>query len=187
MKRSEKKDYLVSVAHALFNEHGYHAVGIDKIIAKAGVAKTTLYRHFKSKDDLIVAVLRKADAQTRNAMRQYVDADERQESLLATFDYLLQWFRGDNFYGCPFMGAAKEYCDAGSPVRREAEMHKRLTVAYFEELARREGYVSPTAVAKEINLLHEGATAIAQINGEATSALEAKSIASRLIRSYEKA
>jgi len=186
MKRAEKKDHLVSVAHALFNEHGYHAVGIDKIVAKAGIAKTTLYRHFKSKDDLIVAVLRNVDAQTREAMRQFVNADKRQDSLLATFDYLLQWFEAADFYGCPFMGAAKEYCDAGSPVRREAEMHKRLTVAYFEELARREGYHSPTAVAKEINLLHEGATAVAQVKGDATSALDAKSIASRLISGYEK-
>ena len=61
MKRAEKREHLIDVATRLFNRLGYHAAGIDQVIAEAGLAKTTLYRHFKSKEDLIVAVLRRLD------------------------------------------------------------------------------------------------------------------------------
>jgi len=175
----------VRIAHELFNQYGYHAVGVDQIIAEAGIAKTTLYRHFKSKDDLIVAVLRMVDERTREAMRKMADGERGQSPLLATFDFLEQWFQSD-FYGCPFMGAAKEYCDPGSSVHREATMHKRLTTAYFEELARKDGFAAPKAVAEEINLLHEGAISVAQIAGDPAAAREAKSVARRLLTAYEK-
>ena len=186
MKRAEKKDHLVAVAQRLFSEHGYHGVGVDQIIAEAGVAKTTLYRHFRSKDELIVAVLRKVDDETRNAMRKRADAEQDQSPLLATFDFLENWFQSGDFHGCPFLGAAKEYCDPGNPVHREAAMHKRLALAYFEELARREQFRDPKAVAAEINLLHEGATAVAHISRDGGPAREAKSIAARLLDRYER-
>ena len=186
MKRAEKRQHLVSVARELFNEHGYHAVGVDQITAEAGVAKTTLYRHFKSKEDLIVEVLRTVDEQTREDMRRTVDRTTKQIGLLSTFDFLKEWFESDDYFGCPFIGAAKEYCDPGSPVNREAALHKRLVLAYFEELAHKEGFASPKQVAEEINLLHEGATAVAQITRNAAVATEAKSTAARLLAGLDR-
>ena len=183
MKRAQKREHLIEVATALFTRCGYHASGIDQVIAEAGIAKTTLYRHFKSKDDLIVAVLQRLDKQYRDAMRQAVDRQgpDPKRKLLATFDFLEDWFRDNSFYGCPFMSAASEYNVRSDPVFQEALLHKRLMLAYFEELARAAGLDEPERVAGEINLLHEGATAVAQINGDPATARQAKAVAALLI------
>ena len=185
MKRSQKREHLVDVAAALFNRLGYHATGIDHVIAEAGIAKTTLYRHFKSKEDLIVAVLRRLDEQYRDDLRRFVDgsAGRPEQKLLATFDFLERWFGEKSFFGCPFMCAAGEYSEPPGAVFQEAAMHKRLVVAYFEELARAARLDDPRTVAEQVNLLHEGATAIAQITGEPDIARVAKALAARLLPS----
>lgn len=183
MKRAEKREHLIDIAAALFNRLGYHAAGVDQVIAEAGIAKTTLYRHFKSKEDLIVAVLKRVDDQFRADMRDSVDKPGRspEQKLLATFDFLENWFKDKSFYGCPFISAAGEYGERLSPVFREAALHKRLMIAYFEELARAAGLGAPQRLAEEINLLHEGAIAVAHITGDPHAAKRAKAVAARLI------
>jgi len=183
MKRAQKRAHLVETAVELFNRLGYHGAGIDRIIAEAGIAKTTLYRHFNSKEELIVAVLRRIDENQREKMREIVEREPRdpEEKILATFDFLDDWYRDEAFYGCAFISAASEYSERPGAVFQEAAMHKRLVVAYFEELARAAHISNPQRFAEEINLLHEGATAIAHITGDAGAAFKAKEIAARLI------
>lgn len=183
MKRIEKREHLIDVATELFNRYGYHAVGIDQIIAEAGVAKTTLYRHFKSKEELIVVVLRRLDEQSREDMRNQVDrmAKDPKKKLLATFDFFEDWFKDKSFYGCPYVSAAGEYCDHSNPVFQEAVLHKRLVVAYLEELARAANLNNPKRVAEEIALLQEGATAVAHITADISAARKAKALAARII------
>lgn len=183
MKRAEKRAHLVDVAAALFNRYGYHAAGVDRVIAEAGIAKTTLYRHFRSKEDLIVAVLRRNDERYRGDMRRTVDrlASEPKRKLLATFEFLQAWFEEGTFFGCPFMSAAGEYSDRNSSVFREVAMHKRLMVAYFEELARAAQLDNPEGVAEAINLLHEGAIAVAHVTGDPAAARKGQAIAARLV------
>jgi len=184
MKRAEKREHLIDVAASLFNKLGYHAVGIDLVVAEAGIAKTTLYRHFKSKEELIVAVLKRVDAEYRDKMRATVEASGKPngKKLLATFNFLEAWFKDENFHGCPFISAAGEFGDQPSAVFQEAAMHKRLIIAYLEELARADGLRNPQRLAEEINLLHEGATAVAHITGDPTAATKAKEVAVRLVR-----
>lgn len=181
--RERKREHLVDVAAELFNRHGYHAAGVDLVIAEAGIAKTTLYRHFRTKEDLIVAVLRRIDERARANLRAAVDAasDDPCEKLLATFDFLESWFKTDSFFGCPFVSAAGEYGDRKTAVFREAAMHKRLVLAYFEELARAAGFAEPKRIADEVNLLHEGAIAVAHVTGDAGAAHRAKAAAARLL------
>ena len=183
MKRAEKREHLIEVAAELFNRFGYHAAGVDRVIAEAGIAKTTLYRHFPSKEDLIVAVLKRIDEQFRNDMRASADRAARgpKQKLLATFDFLEAWFKDKLFYGCPFISAASEYCERGSPVFQEVLVHKRLLVAYFEELARAANLDQPQRVAEEINILQEGAIAVAHVTGDWKTARKAKDVAARLI------
>lgn len=183
MKRALKRDHLVEVATELFNQFGYHASGIDQIIEQAGIAKTTLYRYFNSKEELIVEVLKQIDEKFRLDMRHTVDnaANEPTQKILASFDFLREWFKDKTFYGCPFMSAAGEYNSTTSPVFQEALLHKRLMVAYFEELTRAAHLENPQQLAEEINLLHEGATAIAHINGDPDIACKAKAAARKLI------
>ncbi len=183
MKRAEKREHLISIAAELFNRLGYRAAGVDHVIAEAGIAKTTLYRHFKSKEDLIVAVLKRIDEQYREDMRESVDslAKKPKQKLLVTFDYLESWFKDKSFYGCPFMSAASEYSERHSSVFQESVLHKRLVVVYFEELARAAELNDARRVAEEINLLHEGATAVAHITGDPNAARKAKDAAAKLI------
>ena len=187
MRRAEKRQHLVDTAAELFNRHGYHAAGVDKVIAEAGIAKTTLYRHFKSKDELIVAVLKRIDETYRDDLRKRVEASDGdgRGRLLATFDFLADWFEGQAFYGCPFMSAAGEYGDPDNPVFREAANHKRLVIAYFEELAESAGFADPIRVAREINLLHEGATAVAHIFRDPSNAAAAKTMAASFLATAE--
>jgi AcrR family transcriptional regulator len=186
MTRAQKKSRLLDVAIEHFNRHGFHATGIDRILAESGVAKNTLYRHFPSKAALIVEALRITDGRFRQEMRQAVDrADTPRAKLLATFDYLEQWFADSKFYGCPFMAAAAEYSEANNPIFQEASMHKHLVLAYFEELAKAAGYQTPRQVAERINLLHEGATAIAHVTGSPEPARLAKRMAEDLLGSCQ--
>jgi AcrR family transcriptional regulator len=188
MKRSEKRAHLVKVAAGLFNRFGYHAAGVDRVIAEAGIAKTTLYRHFETKEDLIVEVLKHVDAEFREAMRAFVEhaAGGPKQKLLATFDFLESWFGEKSFYGCPFVSAAGEYGERGNQVFQGAAMHKRLVLAYFEELARAAGLCEPGRLAEEINLLHEGAISVAHVTGDPQTAQKAKFIAAKLLEASDK-
>ena len=183
MKRAEKREHLIEVASRLFNRFGYHAAGVDKVIAEAGIAKTTLYRHFETKEDLIVAVLKRIDAEYRERLRLYVEKKAREpaDRLVASFDYLDNWFINKSFYGCPFVSAAGEYSEKQSPVFQEAKLHKRLMLAYFEELARAAELNDPLLVAEQINVLQEGAIAVAHVTGDYKAAKKAKAVAKKII------
>ena len=188
MRRSEIRDHLLETALRLFNQHGYTATGVDLIIAEAGVAKTTLYRHFDTKEDLILAALERQDEQARDAMRAFVEqrTSDPVGRLLATFDCLEAWFRDERFRGCPFVSAAGEHKDSANPVFRAAALHKRLTLAYFEELAHAARFAEPKRIAAEINLLHEGAVAVAQITRVAEPVRQAKRMAHQLLVAAER-
>ncbi|MGH7058716.1 MAG: TetR/AcrR family transcriptional regulator, partial [Acetobacteraceae bacterium] len=90
---SLRRDHLVQTALALFSRHGYHATGIDRILAESGVAKMTLYKHFRSKDDLILAALRHRDEQFCRWFQSEIEARAAhpRERLLAVFDVLEAW------------------------------------------------------------------------------------------------
>jgi AcrR family transcriptional regulator len=183
MKRAEKRDHLVDVAATLFNRNGYHAAGIDRLIEEAGIAKTTLYRHFETKENLILAVLRRVDERFRDDMRRFVEEHGRtpRDRILATFDFLERWFENETFRGCPFISAAAEFGDETSAVFREAAAHKRLVVACLEELTYAGGFAEPKRLAQQINLLIEGATAVAHVTRSAAPARCARSIAVQLL------
>ena len=182
MKRAEKKGHLVNVALEMFNQYGYHAVGVDSIIAEAGIAKTTLYRHFETKEVLIAAVLRKIDEQFRVDLRLFTEqaSTDPMDQLLASFDFLEVWFSTKTFFGCPFIKAAGEYNDTNQ-IFQEVILHKRLVIAYFEEQIRAAGLANPAQLAEEINLLHEGAVALAQVTRDPSVAQKAKAVAKKIL------
>jgi hypothetical protein len=91
------------------------------------------------------------------------------------------WFGRKTFYGCPFMAAAGEYTEPTSPIFQQSVLHKRLVMAYFEELARAAGLADAEKVAEEIQLLHEGATAVAHVSRDPAVADHAKAMALALL------
>lgn len=183
MRRAEKKDHLIKIAMQLFNKHGYHATGVDRIMEETGIAKTTLYRHFETKEDLIVAALARVDEETRAEMRDYVEqaSTDPRARILASFDLLDRWLKDGEFKGCPFIAAAAEFGEKTHAVFQQARHHKKLYLAFFEELVRAAGYPNAKALALQIVILHEGAIACAQVLGPTGIAANAKAAAQRLL------
>ena len=183
-----RRDDLVDTALKLFYAGGFNATGIDKILAESGVAKMTLYKHFRSKDELILAVLHRRDEQFRNWLMGEMEkaAPDPHGRLLAMFDALGVWFsgrafKGMGFYGCAFINAAGEFGDHTHPAHRAAAEHKRSIVDYLERLCSEAGAPEPRHLAEQLALLKEGAIATAHVRGMPEAAQIAKDMAARMI------
>jgi len=178
-----RRDHLVETALELFNAEGYHATGIDRILGTAGVAKMTLYKHFKSKDELILAALRRCDTRFRRYLQRGVEhrSDDPRAQLVAIFDVLGEWIRSHDFHGCMFINAAAEYGDPDHPIHRAATDHKNALFEWLRGLAEAAGAARPGDLAAQLLLLTEGATVTAQVNRQAPAAQQAKKAARALI------
>lgn len=134
IKVSEKRQQLMTTAYQLFNRHGFHATGIDRIWAEAGSTKRTLYRHFPTKDALIEAVLMARDAEFFALLDARMDGvSGREARLLALLDGFADWFGRSDFYGCNFINASAEFSDPRHPVRKLVVAHKRALLNWVRE------------------------------------------------------
>jgi AcrR family transcriptional regulator len=180
----QPRDHLVSVALKLFHQYGFHATGIDKILSESGVAKNTLYRHFKSKDELILASLRKQDEEFRNWMMREVESrNHAVERLLAVFDVYEEWSRSPAFFGCMFINASAEFSDANSPIHAFCREHKRLVSRYIQDLANTADIFASEHIAAYWILLIDGAVISAQVSNNSLAFQQAKVVAKKLLQS----
>jgi AcrR family transcriptional regulator len=180
---STKRDQLIDTALRLFAKNGYHATGIDTILAEAGVAKMTLYHHFKSKDELILAALRKRDQEWRAWFQREVEARAAtpRRRLLALFDVLEDWFCEKHYHGCSFSRAASEYRDPRHAIHELAAEHKRILHAYIRDLAAAAGVKESSLLADQLSLLIDGAVINMEIFFKTQIAKTAKKIAEKLV------
>ncbi|WP_370400362.1 TetR/AcrR family transcriptional regulator [Sulfitobacter sp. JB4-11] len=178
-----KRAELIRKALVLFYRNGFHATGMDLVAKETGVSKTSIYNHFRTKEELILAVLRLRDENFRNWLFRRMEdlADTPKEQLLLMFDALEEWFLEDGFKGCMFIKASAEFQEHDDAINAQAYAHKRLLVDHFEMLASQAGIEDPHAVARKLLVLKEGAIVIAAMSHSATSAREAKSIAELLM------
>ncbi len=174
-----KRESIISQALKLFYQHGFNATGIDRIIAEAGVAKKTLYNHFKSKDELILAVLRKRDELFRNKMMRETESLGKtpRERLLSIFEAHHLWFQEPSFVGCMFINASAEFSAPEDPRHSICAEHKRLVREYIQDLAKQAGAENPEALSQQLNLLLEGAIVEAHVSGNKEAANQAKAMA----------
>ncbi|MEX0300494.1 MAG: TetR/AcrR family transcriptional regulator [Kordiimonas sp.] len=186
MPRPGRRDHIIEVAIELFCENGFHATGVDTIMRTAGVSKKTLYNHFRSKDELILASLQQHDGVFRNNFMRSVEqlADTPRERLLAIFDSARTWFDGQNFFGCMFVNVIGEYSDPTNPVREVSRNFKQMLRRYIYELSRQAGAENPDELADEIAILLEGAIVTAQVSGTSGGAKTAKRIAAQLLDTH---
>ncbi len=180
---SAKRQHLVETAIELFAAHGYHGTGIDRIADEAKVSKKTMYHHFRSKEELILAALRHYDGRFRNEFMKAVDShgDTAYERLLAIFDVAHAWFSDDKFYGCMFINAIGEYSAPDTAIREVCKEYKRLTLSYIEELTEAANIPDAHAVAATIAILLEGSIVTAQVAGTPNAAENAKSAAKIIV------
>lgn len=183
--RPSKRDELVQKALTAFYKYGFHATGMDKLVVETGVSKTSMYKHFRTKEDLILAALRLRDEQFRNwAYRRMEElADTPREQLIAMFDVLGEWFDEVEFKGCMFIKASAEYQEPQHPIHAQAAEHKRLLYEHFRILAAKTGANEPDKLTRQLLLLMEGATVAAQLGYASDPASEAKEAATLLIDS----
>ncbi|MCL4265008.1 MAG: TetR/AcrR family transcriptional regulator [Anaerolineae bacterium] len=164
------KDKLFQTAARLFYQHGYRAIGVDTIASESGIGKMTLYRHYPSKDDLIVAYLRDSNEVFWNNFEQITkNAPTPREKLLAFFGALQDYVVTPACYGCPFLNVATEYPETDYAGHQVAIEHKQTVRARFDQLAREAGARQPQALANALFLLMDGAYMAARMFGSSLS------------------
>ncbi|HEV8634491.1 MAG TPA: TetR/AcrR family transcriptional regulator [Chloroflexota bacterium] len=162
----DARERILRTAAELFYREGIRAVGIDTIVARSGVAKMTLYRHFASKDDLVVAYLRERDARFwRWFERALASGATPRDQLVALFEAQAERVVQPDYRGCPFVNAAVEFPEPGHPGREVVLANKRAVRARLRELSAAAGAADPDALADQLALLLDGAYASAQALG----------------------
>ena len=180
--RANKRDELVREALEVFYREGFHATGMDRLAAETGISKTTMFKHFRGKEELILAVLRLRDQDFRNWLfRRMEEAGAPRAQLLAMFDALAEWFAAPGFRSCMFIKAASEYPDPHHPIHTQAAEHKRLLFLQLQKIATDAGAKDPAALARALLLLKEGAIVTAHLGHEADPAGDAKTVAEKII------
>jgi AcrR family transcriptional regulator len=178
------RDRILTAASALFARNGIRAVGVDAIIAAAGVAKASFYRHFRSKDELVVAWLR--DDRARYLGRVTSETARRatspSEQLLVFFDVVVELLDDPEFYGCPYLNTAAELRDASDLVRQAVVEYVGEIEAYLAGLAREAGLRQPEVVAAELRLVAAGAFSLTTVfGGDVAPATTARDAATAIV------
>jgi AcrR family transcriptional regulator len=185
MCASPASDRVLSTAADLFYQRGIRAVGVDTVVAESAVAKMTLYKHFPSKDLLVVAVLEQQGKQWRDWLVAAVEAGATaaRDRLLVLFDILGEWFATEGFRGDACLNAAIELRDHDHPAWQVVHDHKAWLRGYIRGLVGEAGLAEPECTADAIFLLVEGAIVGAQIGVSARPAAAARCAAGVLVES----
>jgi AcrR family transcriptional regulator len=180
------RERILDTAYELFSRRGIRGVGIDEVVERADVAKATLYRHFPSKDELVIAFLQLRE---QRWTREWVEAEARrrgdtpEEQLLAIFDLFDGWFREDGFEGCSFINVLLEMNDLGHPLGRACALHLENIRAIVGGLAEEAGIEDTDGFARSWHILMKGSI-VAAGEGDVEAAQRAKAMARLLLEQY---
>ncbi len=177
---------ILESAYELFSRRGIRAVGIEEILERARVAKATLYRHFPSKDDLVLAFLEQRE---QLWTRDWVEREARSratkpdEQLLAIFDAFDEWFHKDDFEGCSFINVMLECADRNHPIGKASILHLANIRSLLTQLATEAGLRDPDTFAHSWHILMKGSI-VAAGEGDQNAAKRAKAMGRALIETY---
>ena len=177
---------ILGAAYELFSQQGIRAVGIDAIIAQSGVARMTLYRHFGSKDDLVLAFLEQREATwTKNWLQAEVErrATAPADRLLAIFDTFDEWFRRPDFEGCSFINVMLEITEPTDAVHRASTSYLAGIRNFLEGLARQAGIANAENFARQWHILMKGSI-VAAGEGDSDAAKRAQDIGRLLLAQH---
>jgi AcrR family transcriptional regulator len=182
---ADARQRIVDSSYELFSRRGIRSVGVDEVIENAGVAKATLYRHFPSKDDLVLAFL---ECREERWSQDLVEAGARsrgstpEEQLLAIFDVFDEWFRREDFEACSFINVLLEM-GPQHPTGMASMRHLENIRSVVRDLAREARLRDPTSFAHSWHILMKGSI-VAAAEGDAEAARRAASMARLLIDEY---
>jgi len=177
------EDRLVATASELFYREGVRAVGVQRVIDEAGVAKASLYAHFESKDDLVAACLDKRICAWRARVEQHLQSSslDARGKLLALFDLQVEWIQSPDFRGCPLQSVSTEIADAAHPAKRVMAGHRQWLRDLITTLAAEAGLQPLDEMAGALIVMYDGASAAALVDGRAEMASHARWAVERLI------
>jgi AcrR family transcriptional regulator len=179
----EPRQRILESAYDLFSRRGIRAVGVEEVIERAAVAKATLYRHFPSKDELVLAFLRRREELWTH---EWVEDEARrrggtpEESLLAIFDLFDEWFHGDGFEGCSFVNVLLETADLEHPVGRASATHLENIRGVLRTLASEAGLRDVDEFALSFHILMKGSI-VQAAEGDRDAAKRAQAMARLVI------
>lgn len=182
-----KRRAILETATRLFYAHGYHAIGIDRIIAEAGVAKMTMYKYFASKSELISAVLKERDAHFQESLFSFVSTfHDPLERIKAVFTWHDRWFNETTFNGCMFISASAEYSDPSDEIHLIAKQHKQTIQDRISEILKEitEENVALRLAAQLLQIL-EGAIVTGLIFSDRNAAITAWRTAAAVLSADE--
>jgi len=182
-RRGDAKERIVSTAAALFYAEGIHAVGVDRVVDEAGVAKATLYQNFASKEDLVVACVERHAATWHDIIATAPRARRGTpvQRVGAVFDLLRRGFIDPAYRGCPFINTAAEYADPHGPVAIAIVAHRAQVRDLFLELLAPLSTGRRRECADQLVLIHDGALVGAQHGDGTKIAGTARRAAQRLV------
>jgi len=168
------RDPLLDTASDLPYDRGVTATGVDAVVAAAGVSKPTLYAHFRSKSELVAAVLERRHTRRTESLRAWVTVrtDDPRQRLLAVFDGLADFYTEEGWSGCAFLNAAAVTPDPGNPARQVARRQKHLTQDFLAQLARDAGLDGPERFGSQLLLLIDGASSRMVVEVDSEVAVE---------------
>jgi AcrR family transcriptional regulator len=153
------RDRILETASSLFYREGVHAVGVDLVVKESGIAKTSLYRHFGSKDALVAAFLEREDADFWGQWSAIADRyrDDPKAELKAYLAWMAERLKRPGYRGCPQLNVAAELPDPNHPARKVAQAHKEKMRRHLARLAARMGLRHPDEVGGQLALAFDGA------------------------------
>jgi AcrR family transcriptional regulator len=185
--QSKPRERLIETSLRLFSTNGFHATGIDRILAEAGVAKMTLYRHFRSKDELILAALERYETIFRGWLEDVLKHSPLppEDRILDLFDKLAQWFEGSTLGNLTFQGsmltnAAAEFGQPGHPVHDAVAGHIRGLSSMLESTVREAGL--PPGLSSRLVVLMFGAVLMVQIHRNPAAFRDARLTAQAILK-----
>lgn len=185
---SRKKEHLIEVAERLFSHEGFHATTLDRVIVEAGIARMTLYNHFRSKDDLILAVIQRYHQSYYSMLVAAVETAVAmgQSRILSIFNAHEAWMKGKGDHGCLLMRAVGEYTVNSVHIAKVAIAAKLSSLAFIRAQLQADGVPEQGHLAEQIFMLMEGATALAQILPPAQMAELGRAAIQRFIETQKK-
>ena len=183
--KPDARERILDTAYELFSRRGIRDVGIDELVDRAGVAKATLYRHFPSKDDLVIAFLERREQRWTLA---WVEAEARrrgttpEDQLLAIFELFDEWFHRDDFEACSFINVLLEMGPA-HPAGQASLRHLASIRSVVARLAEEAALRDPESFARSWHILMKGSI-VSAAEGDAEAAKRARSMASLLIEQH---
>jgi AcrR family transcriptional regulator len=183
---SDTRDRVLTAAGRLFNGRGVHVVGLQQVIDEAGLGKSSVYREFTSKDELVAAWLHQDRelwwAMTTEVLATHDGRPDRQ--LLAIVEAVQAQVHDDDYRGCPFHNTHAEFPDPDHPANREATEHVGQIHGQLLELATAAGANDPAALADELMLIIDGMYANSPILGPSGPTRSGVALAAARIREH---